>query len=360
MKEKIIVAIILLATVGFFIFDGTDLLKARLSPNGETLTLSEDRAEEGEQTVAVETEKSEKETIKTPKDECITKINELERETLMEISGVGEVTAGKIIDYGEVKKRSDLEEIHGIGEIMSKRIEDFVCEDLKNLEVTESEKEKDGPEIEQVSDGVDGSEGAESVEDTVSDEKREKEVRGEDIKKLKNLLEKQKEKIAEEETGEDGEVEEEKEENVEEPENIKINSAEKEELEEITGIGPVYAQRIIENRPFCSLEELTEVSGIGPVTLENIKEQGLATVKDKCEESDKSGEVSSSKEESDEYGKKIESLEEEISVLKDDYFQVRGALRETERELDDLKEENNEELISVKKQRDACRVRSTN
>jgi competence ComEA-like helix-hairpin-helix protein len=59
---------------------------------------------------------------------------------------------------------------------------------------------------------------------------------------------------------------------------IDINSATAKELEKLTGIGPTYAQRIIDSRTFQSLDELTKVNGIGPATLNKIKEQGLACV----------------------------------------------------------------------------------
>jgi len=59
---------------------------------------------------------------------------------------------------------------------------------------------------------------------------------------------------------------------------VDVNTASAEELQQLTGIGPVLAQGIIEARPFYSLDELTRVSRIGPKTLENIKEQGLAWV----------------------------------------------------------------------------------
>ena len=57
---------------------------------------------------------------------------------------------------------------------------------------------------------------------------------------------------------------------------VNINSAQLEELDQLIGIGPVYAQRIVDSRPFSSLDDLIRVSGIGNVTLNNIKEQGLA------------------------------------------------------------------------------------
>jgi len=59
---------------------------------------------------------------------------------------------------------------------------------------------------------------------------------------------------------------------------IDINTAPLEELEEIIGIGPVSAQRIIEARPFDSLDDLIKVKGIGEITLQKIKDQGLAWV----------------------------------------------------------------------------------
>ena len=60
---------------------------------------------------------------------------------------------------------------------------------------------------------------------------------------------------------------------------ININTASAEKLEELVGIGPVLAGRIIEARPFSSLDDLMRVKGIGPVTVEDIKVQGLACTK---------------------------------------------------------------------------------
>lgn len=59
---------------------------------------------------------------------------------------------------------------------------------------------------------------------------------------------------------------------------VEINTASLQQLDEITGIGPVLAQRIIDARPFSSVDDLLDVSGIGPITLQKIKEQGLAFV----------------------------------------------------------------------------------
>lgn len=57
---------------------------------------------------------------------------------------------------------------------------------------------------------------------------------------------------------------------------ISINESDVNQLDELPGVGPSIAGKIIEyrerNGPFRSLEQLTEVSGIGPKMLENIKD----------------------------------------------------------------------------------------
>ena len=58
---------------------------------------------------------------------------------------------------------------------------------------------------------------------------------------------------------------------------ININTADSQTLQEIPGIGPVTADKIISyrdtNGPFGSIEELTSVSGIGEKTFQKIKDR---------------------------------------------------------------------------------------
>lgn len=59
---------------------------------------------------------------------------------------------------------------------------------------------------------------------------------------------------------------------------ININTASLQQLDNLQGIGPVLAQRIIDARPFSSVDDLIKVKGIGQKVLEKIKEQGLACI----------------------------------------------------------------------------------
>ena len=51
---------------------------------------------------------------------------------------------------------------------------------------------------------------------------------------------------------------------------LNLNSASKEELEQIPGIGPVTAIKITDGRPYKSVDDLQRIPGIGPKTVEAI------------------------------------------------------------------------------------------
>lgn len=52
---------------------------------------------------------------------------------------------------------------------------------------------------------------------------------------------------------------------------MNINSASQKDLESLSGIGPVYAQKIIEHRPYSTLEELVSKGAIRQFVFEKIK-----------------------------------------------------------------------------------------
>lgn len=60
-------------------------------------------------------------------------------------------------------------------------------------------------------------------------------------------------------------------------ERIDINTASAAQLEELPGVGPAIAQRIVEHReaegPFASVDDLEDVPGIGPATLEKMRDR---------------------------------------------------------------------------------------
>ena len=74
-----------------------------------------------------------------------------------------------------------------------------------------------------------------------------------------------------------------------EPALVDINTATFDELQTLSGIGPVIAQRIIdyrtENGAFTSIEDLLNVKGIGEATLNKFRDRVTVSAQDEQEES---------------------------------------------------------------------------
>lgn len=52
---------------------------------------------------------------------------------------------------------------------------------------------------------------------------------------------------------------------------VNVNRATQEQLENVPGIGPVLARRIIAGRPYQNVDDLLRVSGVGERTLESMR-----------------------------------------------------------------------------------------
>lgn len=127
---------------------------------------------------------------------------------------------------------------------------------------------------------------------------------------------------------------------------IDINSASKEELMKITGLGGegIIAGRVIENRPYNSLDKLLEVKGIGNKTLEKIKSQGLACVAGEVEgeKDNNTKETEAEETENDEETNKTEISSKKVQEMK--YSYPNTTLKEDKTELES---ENSLKVINL-------------
>lgn len=325
-KESLFFILILLSVGVVFIFgvsQGT-FQHATLTDTKE-ITLSADEINSNTPTLT-KTAQPEEET-----ESCLLGINEVSKATLTKIPGIGDVLSQRIIDAPPIKNKKDLIQVEGIGEITAEKIEEFICnktlQEKRQVEKKNNEEERNNEK---------------NSQKKTFDEK--------DIAKLINFaLEKKNQRP------------DSREDDLQKSGKIDINTADVKTLQKITGLGPVYSKRIIDNRPFNSLDNLIEIDGIGEKTVENIKEQGLATVlnaqavnhnknpEKKKEEKDNEG----SENNDDELKKEIRKLENELEDMEDKYSKVKNNLHKKNKTIN-KKEKTIEDLLL---QRDACHLK---
>lgn len=127
---------------------------------------------------------------------------------------------------------------------------------------------------------------------------------------------------------------------------VDINSAGLSDLDKLTGIGPVYAQKIIDSRPFSSLDDLINVKGIGPSTLEKIKSQGLACIS--SEETDEEKQIA------------VREQEDALEIQKFEDPNLNLASESKESSTESIINLNSEEVISNSVQKEEVIFESKN
>jgi competence ComEA-like helix-hairpin-helix protein len=126
---------------------------------------------------------------------------------------------------------------------------------------------------------------------------------------------------------------------------IDINTASLEDLDKLSGIGPAYANAIINSRPFSSIDSLIDVKGIGPVSLEKIKTQGLACVKGEQENTSEE----SIQEKEEEVPPEEQTLQEEESTQEEETAKEDTSInnRESQKVITSIKDTTKEEIKTI-------------
>jgi competence protein ComEA len=158
-------------------------------------------------------------------------LNRADRAQLLQLPDVGESLAERIEEYrrtnGPFRSVEDLKKVHGIGEARLRNLRPWVCVESEEDETSDAE----GPPARPVA-----MKGKSRASESASTSRS---------KKSETLAEP-----------------------------VDINRANAEQLQQLPGIGPELARRIIDRRkiaPFRSVEELRRVRGIGAKTLEKLR-----------------------------------------------------------------------------------------
>ncbi|MFH1503678.1 MAG: helix-hairpin-helix domain-containing protein [Candidatus Diapherotrites archaeon] len=127
---------------------------------------------------------------------------------------------------------------------------------------------------------------------------------------------------------------------------IDINSASKEELDSLYGIGPAKAEAIINARPFQGVDNLIEVVGIGEVTLTKIKQQDLACVKGEEENTQEEEEIVEEEniQEQEDIQEEEPQVEETEPIIKETQKITVEEVKTINLNTKDIKSENSKEL----------------
>lgn len=173
-------------------------------------------------------------------------LNTASRDELLTLNGVGPATADAIIAARPFSKVEELKDVPGIGDVRWGEIRRDVT--VKNSKA-KAKKEPREPRTTKTAPTDRAPAGAPA---TVEQEGRSERPR----------LDQPKNRPAPPTDDELLEIRE-----------VNINTASREEIESLLGIGPVKAQAIIDNRPYRSIEEVREVKGIKKKTFEQIRDR---------------------------------------------------------------------------------------